>query len=88
MHCSSFLSLFELIFAIAGLEKAKNAAGKRSPPDPESAFTTPSMRTCFGVCQNNSLAIKIADPSCTQQFALHPPRTTGIHLVICIHTDI
>ena len=70
------------------LIRIKNAAGKRPPPDPESAFTTQSMRTCFGVCQNNSLEIRIADPSGTQQFALHPPRTTGIHLVICIHTDI
>jgi hypothetical protein len=45
---------FELIFEIAGPEKAKNLADKRPSPDSESAFATPSIQKLFSVCQNNS----------------------------------
>jgi hypothetical protein len=59
----SFLFLRRVVFAIAGLEEAKNLAGESPPPDSDRLLATPSFEKISPVCQDNPPQAQIADSS-------------------------
>src|SRR5207248_7654785 len=74
MQISAFIvfpSTFELMFELAGPERAKNLVVDKSPPDSD-PLSVAEYGKSFRVCQNNSSQVKIADSSRTKQLPSLP----------------
>src|SRR5438067_13433412 len=70
IHC--FPSPFDLMFELAGPERAKNLAVDKSPPDSDPLSVAEYGKIVFRFVQNNSSQVRIADSSRTKQLPSLP----------------
>ncbi|PYL24160.1 MAG: hypothetical protein DMF44_05920, partial [Verrucomicrobia bacterium] len=75
MQISAFIvfpSTFELMFELAGPERAKNLAVDKSPPDSDPLSVAEYGKIVFRFVQNNSSQVRIADSSRAKQLPSLP----------------